>query len=310
MADRTGQYPLGFEERTKSRCCGTYNGRAPDRVTAMLGDTKEEANLEVLAGGANSGANAVKPARKVGAFKKLLRQFEATGNPPLQGEEVLPPKLIGDGNYHWYPLAWLRWLAQWERVKTFTLVIALFGLAALYVTINQRHSYEVKLPMPATELLLKSKGFDSFNQNHVEAYLTFVVNAANEASYEGMPMLNLLEGSIEPAIYLRLQQNWQKTANVPLTEYPINTLYITEVTRWRYNPATRIISACVKGFRMSNTLSGKGGMEPYRAQVEIFWEPMSNRNKWGYYLQRLDEFYGAAAEAYDTEIKNRDRSGF
>ncbi len=279
-------------------------------VPAMLGDTKEEAALEVLAGRASNGASAVKPARKVGALKRLLRQFEATGNPPLQGEEVLPPKLIGDGNYHWYPLAWLRWLAQWERVKTFILVIALLGLAALYVTISRRNSYEVKLPEPATELLLKSKGFDSFNQNQVEAFLTFVVNAANEASSEGMPMLNLLEGSIEPAIYLRLQQKGQRMVNVPLSEYPISTLYITEVTRWRYNPATRIISAFVKGFRMNNTLSGKGGMEPYRAQVEIFWEPMSNRNKWGYYLQRFDEFYGAAAEAHDAELKNRDRSGF
>lgn len=270
----------------------------------MLGDTKEEAALEV------NDPKAVKPAKKVGALKMLLRQFEATGNPPLQGAEVLPPKLIGDGNYHWYPLAWLRWLAQWERVKTFILVVNLIGLAVVYGSIRQRSSYEVKLPEPATELLLKSKGFDTFNQNQVESFLTFVVNAANEASSEGMPMLNLLEGSIEPAIYLRLQQKGQKPANVPLTEYPIYTLYITEVTRWRYNPATRIISACVKGFRMNNTLSGKGGMEPYRAQVEIFWEPMSNRNKWGYYLQRFDEFYGAAAEAYDTELKSRDRSGF
>jgi hypothetical protein len=276
----------------------------------MLGDTKEEAALEVLAGRATTDAGAVKPARKVGALKRLLRQFEATGNPPLQGAEVLPAKLIGDGNYHWHPLAWLRWLAQWERVKTLILVIILLGLVTVYGAISRRNSYEVKLPEPATELLLKSKGFDAFNQNQVEAFLTFVVNAANEASSEGMPMLNLLEGSIEPAIYLRLQQKGQKMANVPLTEYPINTLYITEVTRWRYNPATRIISAFVKGFRMNNTLSGKSGMEPYRAQVEIFWEPMSNRNKWGYYLQRFDEFYGAAGEAYDTELKNRDRSGF
>jgi hypothetical protein len=275
----------------------------------MLGDTKEESALEVLAGRAND-ASAVRPARKVGALKRLLRQFEATGNPPLQGAEVLPPKLVGDGNYHWYPLAWLRWLAQWERLKTLILVTNLLGLVAVYGAISRRNSYEVKLPEPATELLLKSKGFDVFNQNQVEAFLTFVVNSANEASSEGMPMLNLLEGSVEPAIYLRLQQKGQKMANVPLTEYPINTLYITEITRWRYNPATRIISAFVKGFRMSNTLSGKGGMEPYRAQVEIFWEPMSNRNKWGYYLQRLDEFYGPAAEAYDTELKNRDRSGF
>lgn len=270
----------------------------------MLGDTKEEAALEV------NDASAVRPARKVGVLKKLLQQFEATGNPPLQGAEVLPPKLIGEGNHHWYPLAWLRWLGQWERVKTLILVIILIGLAVVYGAISRRNSYEVKLPVPATELLLKSKGFDAFNQNQVEAFLTFVANAANEASSEGMPMLNLLEGSIEPAIYLRLQQKGQKVANVPLTEYPIYTLYISEVTRWRYNPATRIITAFIKGFRMSNTLSAKSGMEPYRAQVEIFWEPMSNRNKWGYYIQRFDEFYGAAAEAYDTELKNRDRSGF
>lgn len=270
----------------------------------MLGDTNQEAALEA------SDASAGKPARKVGALKKLLRQFEATGNPPLQGAEVLPPKLIGDGNYHWYPLAWVRWLAQWERMKTLILVVNLIGLAAVYGAISRRNSYEVRLPEPATELLLKSKGFDAFNQNQVEAFLTFVVNAANVASSEGMPMLNLLEGSIEPAIYLRLQQKGQKMANVPLTDYPINTLYITEVTRWRYNPATRIISAFVKGFRMNNTLSGKGGLEPYRAQVEVFWEPMSNRNKWGYYVQRFDEFYGAAAEAYDSELKNRDRAGF
>jgi hypothetical protein len=270
----------------------------------MLGDTKEEAALEV------NDPKATKPAKKVGALKMLLRQFEATGNPPLQGAEVLPPKLIGDGNYHWYPLAWLRWLAQWEHVKTLVLLVNLIGLVVVYGTIRQRSSYEVKLPEPATELLLKSKGFDSFNQNQVESFLTFIVNAANEASSEGMPLLNLLEGSIEPAIYLRLQQKGLKMTNVPLTDYPIYTLYITEVTRWRFNPATRIISACVKGFRMTNTLSGKTTLEPYRAQVEIFWEPMSNRNKWGYYLQRFDEFYGAAAEAYDTELNNRDRSGF
>ena len=78
----------------------------------MIGNAQAEASLEV------ADPKAVKPARKVGALKMLLRQFEATGNPPLQGEEVLPPKLVGDGNYHWYPLAWLRWLAQWERLKT------------------------------------------------------------------------------------------------------------------------------------------------------------------------------------------------
>ena len=140
----------------------------------------------------------------------------------------------------------------------------------------------------------------------------FVVNAANQSSSEGMQNLNLLEGSMEPSIYLRLQQKGfsQKLSNIPLTEYPIYTTYTAEVTRWRYNPATRIVSAYVKGFRMSNTISGKGGMEKYRAMIEIFWEPMSNRNKWGYYIQRFDEFYGAAAEAYDTELKNRDRSGF
>ncbi len=110
---------------------------------------------------------------------------------------------------------------------------------------------------------------------------------------------------MEPAIYLRLQQQVLKAANIPPTEHPIYTLYITEVTRWRYNPATRIISACIKGFRMTNTLNGKSSMEPYRAQAEIFWEPASNRNKWGYYLQQFDEFYGAAAAAYDLELNNR-----
>jgi hypothetical protein len=37
---------------------------------------------------------------------------------------------------------------------------------------------------------------------------------------------------------------------------------------------------------------------------------MSNRNKWGYYVQKLDEFYGTAADAHDTELQSRDRSGF
>ena len=271
----------------------------------MLGNAQEEATLEV------TDPKAVKPARKVGALKMLLRQFEATGNPPLQGEEVLPPKLVGDGNYHWYPLAWLRWLAKWERLKTLGLVIILLGLLAGYGLIRQRRSCQVTLPEPSTEMLLKAKGFDAFNQNQAEAFILFVANAANQASIEGMPNLNLLEGSIDSAIYLRLQQKGmsQQLKNILPADYPIYTLYISEVTRWRYNPATRIVSACVKGFRMSHTLSGKSGMEPYRAQLEIFWEPMSNRNKWGYYVQRLDEFYGAAAQAYDAELKTRDRTG-
>jgi len=271
----------------------------------MLGNQQEEASLEVV------DPKAVKPAKKVGALKMLLRQFEATGNPPLQGEEVLPPKLVGEGNYHWYPLAWLRWLAQWERLKTGGLLLLLLCLLAVYGIISQRRSCQVNLPEPATELLLKAKGFDTFNQNQVEAFVIFVVNAANQSSSEGMPNLNLLEGSIDAAIYLRLQQKGmnQQLKNILPAEFPIYTLYISEVTRWRYNPATRIVSAYVRGFRMSHTLSGKSGMEPYRAQVEIFWEPMSNRNKWGYYVQRLDEFFGAAAEAYDTELKTRDRTG-
>jgi hypothetical protein len=271
----------------------------------MLGNAQEEASLEV------ADPKAVKPARKVGALKMLLRQFEATGNPPLQGEEVLPPKLVGEGNYHWYPLAWLRWLAQWERLKTLVLVIILLALLAVYGLIRQRRSCQVTLPEPSTEMLLKAKGFDAFNQNQAEAFILFVANAANQASSEGMPNLNLLEGSIDSAIYLRLQQKGmsQQLKNVLPSEFPIYTLYISEVTRWRYNPATRIVSACVKGFRMSHTFVGKSSMEPYRAQMEIFWEPMSNRNKWGYYVQRLDEFYGAAAEAYDAELKTRDRTG-
>lgn len=268
----------------------------------MLGDTKEQIELNVP-----DSQGAARPVKKAGVLKQLLRQFAATGSPPLRGAEVLPPKSIGDGNYHWQPLAWLRWLAWSERAKTVLLVLVWAGLVAVFVSIRQQQSYEVSLPEPATELLLKSKGFDVFNQNHAEAYLTFAVNAANEASSEGMPLLNLLEGSMEPAIYLRLQQKVPRAANIPPTEHPIHTLYITEVTRWRYNPATRIISACVKGFRMTNTLNGKSSMEPYQAQAEIFWEPTSNRNKWGYYLQRFDEFYGAAV--YDLELNNRERSG-
>jgi len=50
-------------------------------------------------------------------------------------------------------------------------------------------------------------------------------------------------------------------------------------------------------------------MEPYRAQVEIFWEPMSNRNKWAITCSAWMSFYGAAAEAYDSELKTRDRTG-
>ncbi len=271
----------------------------------MLGNPQEEASLDVV------DPQAVKPAKKVGALKMLLRQFEATGNPPLQGEEVLPPKLIGEGNYHWYPLAWLRWLARWERLKTGVLLLILLCLLAVYAIISQRRSCQVNLPEPSTELLLKAKGFDTFNQNQAEAFVIFVVNAANQSSSEGMPNLNLLEGSIDAAIYLRLQQKGmnQQLKNILPAEFPIYTLYISEVTRWRYNPATRMISAYVRGFRMSHTLSGKSGMEPYRAQIEIFWEPMSNRNKWGYYVQRLDEFIGAAAEAYDAELKTRDRTG-
>ena len=271
----------------------------------MLGNSTEEARLEV------ADPKAVKPAKKVGALKLLLRQFEATGNPPLQGEEVLPPKLVGDGNYHWYPLAWLRWLAQWERVKTGILLLILLGLVALYGVISHRRSCQVSLPEPSSELLLKAKGFDTFNQNQAEAFVIFVLNAANQSSSEGMPNLSLLDGSIDAAIYLRLQQKGmnQQLKNITPAEFPIYTLYISEVTRWRYNPATRIVSAYARGFRISHTLSGKSGMEPYRAQVEIFWEPTSNRNKWGYYVQRLDEFYGTAAQAYDTELKDRDRTG-
>jgi hypothetical protein len=257
-------------------------------------------------------SKATRPVKKQGTLKMILRQLQSAGSPPLVGEEVLPPKRIGAGNYHWYPLAWTRWLVRWDRFKTLILLVVLLALVCVELVIRKRHSYEVNLPVPSTELLLKSRGFDTFNQSQAEAFILFVVNAANQSSSEGMQNLNLLEGSMEPSIYLRLQQKGfnQKLNNIPLTEYPIYTIYIAEVTRWRYNAATRIVSAYAKGFRMSNTISGKGGMEKYRALIEIFWEPMSNRNKWGYYVQKLDEFYGTAADAHDTELQSRDRSGF
>lgn len=256
-----------------------------------------------------SHTTAVRPVKKKGPLKTLFGRLQAVGHPPLVGEEILPPKLVGDGNYHWYPLAWTRWLVRWEVFKTLALALALIGLLALYWSARHRTHYEVRLPEPATELLLRAKGFDTFQQNQVEAFILFAVQTANQLSVEGMPSLNLLEGSMEPALYARLQQKAydSRLASLPPADHPIHTLYISEVTRWRYNAHTRVISAYLKGFRLTQTLSGKNtDMQKYRALLEIFWEPMSNRNKWGYYLQRFDEFYGAAADAMDAELARRD----
>jgi hypothetical protein len=51
-------------------------------------------------------------------------------------------------------------------------------------------------------------------------------------------------------------------------------------------------------------------MEPYRAMIDVFLEPTSNRNRWGYYIQKFDEYYGAAADTFDAELQNRERTGF
>jgi hypothetical protein len=61
---------------------------------------------------------------------------------------------------------------------------------------------------------------------------------------------------------------------------------------------------------MMNTISGQNKMEPYRAMIDVFLEPTSNRNRWGYYIQKFDEYYGAAADTFDAELQNRERTGF
>lgn len=276
----------------------TYNG------STMLGDSKQKtATIEL------NDPNAVKPIRKQGTLKMLFNQLKASGSPALVGEEVLPPKLVGNGNFHWQPLAWTRWVVHWEMFKTLVLVGLLLGLGMTYMAARSKNRYEVALPQPATELLLKARSFDTFNRNQAEAFILFAINAANESSSEGMPNLPLLEGTMDPAIYLKLQQKTLTKGNqLQLTEFPIYTIYISEATRWRYNPGKRVISVYVKGFRMMHTLSGKSNMEPYRADIDMLWEPMSNRNKWGYYFLKFSEYMGEAAEISDREIADRDQT--
>ena len=266
---------------------------------------EQEVNLDV------KDPHASRPVKKENALKGLLKQISATGSPPLESEEVLPAKLIGDGNYPWYPLAWLRWLASWEMVKTLVLVVILAFLSLMYYIVSNRATCAVQMPYPAQELLLRSKGFDDFNQLQAESYIQFAVQVANQSSSEGMVGLPLLEGSIDPGIYLRLQQKgYNGRKAIPTANFPIYTTYISACTRWRYNPSTRLISVYVKGFRMKNTIAGDSSMEQYRAMIDVFWEPTTNRNRWGYYITKFEEYYGEAADAYDVELKNRDKTGF
>ena len=156
----------------------------------MFTDEKKEVSLEV------ADPNAAKPARKENALKKLLKQLQSTGNPPLEGEEVLPPKLIGDGNYHWYPLAWTRWLVKWEQFKTMVLLVIVALLGFIWLVISHRDNIQVGLPQPAEEMLLTANKFSSFDRQNMEPFMHFVICAANESSQEGNPSVALLQGSI------------------------------------------------------------------------------------------------------------------
>jgi hypothetical protein len=267
----------------------------------------QDATLEI------ADPNAVRPARKQNALKRLLNQLQATGAPPLDGEEVLPAKLVGDGNYHWYPLAWTRWLVKWEQFKTLVLCVVLAVLCVVWLSMTKRTSLQVKLPQPSAEMLLKANKFGTFDRQQGEAFIQFAVAVANASSAEGMPGLRLLEGSIDPAIYLLMQQRQsspQQVGTTSATEVPIYTIYVSKVSRWRYDPAKRTASAYVQGFRMLNTVSGTAKMEPYRAVIDLFIEPTSNRNRWGYYIQKFDEYYGSAADLYDASLQQSDRTAF
>jgi hypothetical protein len=273
----------------------------------MFTDEKKEVSLEV------ADPNAAKPARKENALKKLLKQLQSTGNPPLEGEEVLPPKLIGDGNYHWYPLAWTRWLVKWEQFKTMVLLVIVALLGFIWLVISHRDNIQVGLPQPAEEMLLTANKFSSFDRQNMEPFMHFVICAANESSQEGNPSVALLQGSIEPSIFMQLKQRTavKKIAiGTPSDELPIYTMYLSKFTRWRYNPAKRVVEAEAMGFRMMNTISGRSTMEPYRAMIDVFLEPTSNRNRWGYYVQKFDEYYGAAADTFDAELRDSDRAKF
>ena len=267
----------------------------------------KDATLEV------SDPNAVRPIKKQGALKRLLKQLQSTGAPPLDGEEVLPVKLVGDGNYHWYPLAWTRWLVKWENLKTIVLAGILVVLRLILVVMTRREAVGVSLPEPSPELLLQANKFSTFDRQNVESFLQFAIGAANQSSTEGLPNAALLEGSIEPSIYLQITQrqaaNLRASYGVPANELPIYTVYLSKFVRWRYNKASRVVSVYAQGFRFGNTISGTSKMEPYRAMIDVFLEPTSNRNRWGYYIQKFDEYYGSAADTSDAELQRQERTG-
>ena len=252
----------------------------------MFTNDKQDASLEV------TDPNAVKPARKQGALKQLLKQLQSTGTPPLEGEEVLPPKLIGSGNYHWYALAWTRWLVRWEQFRTLVLVVVLVALCGIWAVMTRRVKVQVNLPRPSEEMLLTANKFASFDRQNVEAFMQFAICAANQSSAEGMPAACLLEGSIEPSIFLQIQQraSGKNPYGAPPADLPIYTVYVSKYTHWSYNARNRVVSAYAQGFRMMNTISGQNKMEPYRAMIDVFLEPTSNRNRWGYYIQKFDEY--------------------
>jgi hypothetical protein len=177
---------------------------------------------------------------------------------------------------------------------------------------TRRVKVQVNLPRPSEEMLLTANKFASFDRQNVEAFMQFAICAANQSSAEGMPAAYLLEGSIEPSIFLQIQQraNGKNLYGAPPADLPIYTVYVSKYTHWSYNARSRVVSAYAQGFRMMNTISGQNKMEPYRAMIDVFLEPTSNRNRWGYYIQKFDEYYGAAADTFDAELQNRERTGF
>jgi len=276
-----------------------------------MANTPTNENKEVTLETNDPGA--MKPARKQNALKKLLGQLQSTGTPPLEGEEILPPKLHGDGDYHWYPIAWLRWLAHWEQFKTIFLFALFLGMLAILAIITQRQSIQVNLPPLAVERMLSANKFSDFDQRQVESFLCFAVQAANQSSVEGAPTLSLLEGSIDPSTYTFIQQRVASTRasrTTPAADIPIYTIYISSFTRWTYNPAKREVNSYIKGFRVKQTLNGDDSLEPYRAEVTVLLEPTSNRNKWGFYLSKFAEYYGNGAETMDAELQRRDHIGY
>lgn len=247
--------------------------------------------------------HAVKPVKRQHAWKRWLQRLENGAVPELTGEENPPPEIIGAGNWFWKPLAWTRWLWRWEQFKTFLLVACLVMVWIGYALLQQRKQVHVQVKTPAEELLLKNNFLPEFDRQNLEAFLVFALTSANQVSAEGMTLLPLLEGSVDPIILTSLKQRQQQNRSLQFVENtPIQLLYITRCTRWRYNPARRIAEVYVMGFRFSGALNNVWQTEPYRAQVVIMLEPMSNRNRWGYYIRKLNEYYGKAAETMDAVI--------